>query len=144
MSRDAQVSVLPRVETRLRQRQEGRVEKAAHLDRRRTWLARIGVFHFVCLGWIFFRAESVDRAFEILGRLLTGWSFSAPLVDPLLVFVIGAMLAAQFVPRFTMDGLRARFSVLRPAVQAVAVALAILVIDVLGPQGVAPFIYFQF
>jgi D-alanyl-lipoteichoic acid acyltransferase DltB (MBOAT superfamily) len=144
MSRDAQVSVLPRVETRLRHRQEVRVEKATSVDRRRIWLARIGVFHFVCLGWIFFRAESLDRAFEVLGRILTGWSFSAPLVDLKLVFVIGAMLAAQHVPRLTMDGLRARFSLLRPALQAVAVALAILVIDVLGPQGVAPFIYFQF
>jgi hypothetical protein len=54
------------------------------------------------------------------------------------------MLAAQYVPRVTMDAVRARFSLLRPALQAVAVALGMLVIDVLGPQGVAPFIYFQF
>ncbi len=42
MSRDAQVSVLPRVETRLRHRQEARVERAATVDRRRIWLARLG------------------------------------------------------------------------------------------------------
>jgi D-alanyl-lipoteichoic acid acyltransferase DltB (MBOAT superfamily) len=144
MSRDAQVSVLPRVETRLRHRQEARVERAANPDTRRIWLARFGVFQYVCLGWIFFRAESLSRAFEIIDRIFTGWTFSAPLVTPLLLFVIGAMLAAQYVPRPTMDAVRARFSLLRPAVQAVLVALAILVIDVLGPQGVAPFIYFQF
>jgi hypothetical protein len=144
MSRDAQVSVLPRVETRLRSRQELRVERRAAVDRRRLWLARLGTFHFVCLGWIFFRAESIDRAFEILGRILTGWSFSAPLVTPLLVFVIAASLAAQYVPPITMDAVRARFSLLRPVLQAVCVAGAMLVIDVLGPQGVAPFIYFQF
>jgi D-alanyl-lipoteichoic acid acyltransferase DltB (MBOAT superfamily) len=144
MSRDAQVSVLPRVETRLRHRQEMRVERAAAPERRRVWLARLGTFHFVCLGWIFFRAESVGKAFEVLERILTGWSFHAPLVNPLLLFVIAAMLAAQYVPRVTMDAVRARFSLLRPALQAVAVALAMLVIDVLGPQGVAPFIYFQF
>jgi hypothetical protein len=144
MSRDAQVSVLPRVETRLRQRQELRVERAAAPDRRRLWLARLSTFHLVCLGWIFFRAESIGRAFEILGRLVTGWSLHAPLVNPLLLFVIAAMLAAQYVPRVTMDAVRVRFSLLRPALQAVAVALAMLVIDVLGPQGVAPFIYFQF
>jgi hypothetical protein len=144
MSRDAQVSVLPRVETRLRHRQEVRVERAAAPERRRLWLARLGTFHFVCLGWIFFRAESVGKAFEVLQRILTGWSLHAPLVNPLLVFVIAASLAAQYVPRVTMDAVRARFSLLRPALQAVSVALAMLVIDVLGPQGVAPFIYFQF
>ena len=43
--------------------------------------AMLAVFALTCFAWIFFRAESLDRAFEVLGRILTGWSFSAPLVD---------------------------------------------------------------
>ena len=143
MSRDAQVSVLPRVETRLRHRQEAR--SSGRCDRSPPHLARpprdvpLRVPGVDLLPGRIGRPGARDP-----GRLLTGWSFSAPLVDPLLLFVIAASLAAQYVPRITMDGLRARFSLLRPALQAIAVALAILVIDVLGPQGVAPFIYFQF
>ena len=29
-------------------------------------------FNVVCLAWVFFRAQSVDGAFEVLGRLFTG------------------------------------------------------------------------
>jgi alginate O-acetyltransferase complex protein AlgI len=57
--------------------------------------------------------------------------------------VVGA-LAAQFVPSRWAAGLQAKFSRLSIWVQSGSVAAALIVIDLLGPAGVAPFIYFRF
>ena len=58
--------------------------------------------------------------------------------------VVVGMLVAQFSPRWIGDWSRAGFSRLAPVLQGVALALAFVGIDALGPVGVAPFIYFQF
>ena len=41
---------------------------------------RLATFHFVCLGWVFFRAESLGDAFAVLGRIATGWTQAPELV----------------------------------------------------------------
>ena len=115
---------------------------------RTTWSARPAVarlitFHIVCLGWVFFRADSFSTAGVLLGRMVTAWG-PAPLVTPVVVLVIVAALAVQFVPRRVGEQLRITFSHYSPLAQGAALALALLVTDALGPQGVAPFIYFQF
>jgi len=53
-------------------------------------------------------------------------------------------LGAQLLP--PRVGLRLEWEVSRmpPIVQAVGFTLVLLAVDILGPQGVAPFIYFQF
>ena len=100
-------------------------------------------FHVVCLAWVFFRAESFAKAGEMLWRLGTAWG-AGTLVRPMLVFVIVAMVAAQFVPSGLVERGQVVFSRAAPVAQGVALALGLLVIDALGPTGVAPFIYFQF
>jgi alginate O-acetyltransferase complex protein AlgI len=107
-----------------------------------TWAARILTFNFVCLGWVFFRATSVENAFDVLGRIFRGRS-SVPL-NPMVVVVVGLMLASQFVPVATVARWRRRFSGWPVLAQAGALAAVLVLVDVLGPQGVAPFIYFQF
>ncbi len=59
-------------------------------------------FHVVCLAWIFFRAESVGAAFDVLGGILAG-SQPSDLVTPLLLVTITLMLASQFVPPSAVD-----------------------------------------
>jgi D-alanyl-lipoteichoic acid acyltransferase DltB (MBOAT superfamily) len=108
--------------------------------RRRQWLA---TFHLVCLGWVFFRADSVGTAFLMLWRLLTAWG-AAPLVTPAVVLVIALMLAVQFAPRDLPARVQDWFSQLRPATQGVLLGTTLFAITTLGPQGVAPFIYFRF
>ena len=54
------------------------------------------------------------------------------------------MLAAQLVPQPAVDQLTRRFSYLPLVAQAGALAVGFFLLDVLGPQGVAEFIYFQF
>jgi hypothetical protein len=100
-------------------------------------------FHVVCLAWIFFRAESMDLALEMLSGLFGSWG-SAPLVTPLAVVVIAGMLGLQFVPDDFIDRTVGRISFLHPLAQAAGFAAGIVLVDALGPEGVAPFIYFQF
>ena len=100
-------------------------------------------FHIVCLAWVFFRAESLGDAFEVLGGIVAGTQPN-DLVTPLLLGTIGLMLASQFVPPPAVRRVEARFASLGPGWQVVGVAAFLSLVDVLGPDGVAPFIYFQF
>jgi len=113
-----------------------------------TWwlrsLKRLGTFQLVCLAWVFFRADSLGSAWAILGRLFTGWGTATTLITPAVLVAIAVGLAAQYVPRNAVNHGLVGFSRLRPALQGVVLAFGLMVIDALGPEGVAAFIYFQF
>ncbi|MHB8681949.1 MAG: MBOAT family O-acyltransferase [Acidimicrobiales bacterium] len=112
----------------------------------RRWriaLARLGTFHVVCLGWLFFRADSLRSAGVLLERLFTAWG-RAPLVTPLVVVAVAGTLAGQYLPPDAIERTQALFSRQRVAVQGAILGGALLVITTLGPQGVAPFIYYRF
>ena len=106
-------------------------------------LARLLTFHVVCLAWVFFRADSVGTAFAVLGRLLTGGG-AASLVTVPVVLAIAAGIGVQYLPAGLIGRWTARFAQLRPELQGGAAAAALVGIGVLGPQGVAPFIYYRF
>jgi D-alanyl-lipoteichoic acid acyltransferase DltB (MBOAT superfamily) len=110
----------------------------------RVWVQRFLTFQFVCLGWVFFNASGMSQAFALLARVFDGWGQPSPLVTPLLVLVVGGILAAQFVPSLSVDRLQAAFSRQVAAVQVGLVAFALLGITTFGPVGVAPFIYYRF
>jgi alginate O-acetyltransferase complex protein AlgI len=105
---------------------------------------RVVTFHLVCLGWVFFRADSIGTAVAVLWRFVVGWATAPTLVSPVVVWVIALSLAVQYLPRRPVDHLQVAFSRLRPAFQALAVAGVLAAITTLGPAGVPPFIYFQF
>lgn len=129
-----------------------RHHRAAHREatgqplRATTPLGQVGrwflTFNVVCLAWVFFRADDFGAATDLLGRF-TAFG-SAPLVKPMVVFVVVAMIAAQFVPTRVVDRGQVVFSRLSPLLQGAALGVGLLIIDALGPVGVAPFIYFQF
>ena len=108
------------------------------------WAQRLIAFHLVCLGWVFFRADSVATGLSLLGRLLTGWSTPTELVQPAVLLALLVGLGAQFVPEGPGDAVKARLSTLQPVALGAVLAAALFVITTMGPQGVAPFIYFQF
>lgn len=116
---------------------------------RRTRILRgLLTFHVVCLAWVFFRAETFSTALTMLGRLFTGWS-TAPALDPSvplwwLPLAIVGPLAVQLVPGDVGDRFMALFSRRGIVFQGVALAGFLMVVETLGPVGVAPFIYFQF
>ncbi|MDP8955654.1 MAG: MBOAT family protein [Actinomycetota bacterium] len=106
-------------------------------------LQHVATFHLICLGWLFFRADSIGTAMHMLGRLFTGFG-PAPSVTPLLLLVIAAMIAVQYVPKDVPERVQDRFSALRPVTQGAVLAGVLFLITSVGPQGVAPFIYFRF
>jgi len=105
---------------------------------------RVTAFHLVCLGWVFFRADSVGTGFTLLGRLFGGWDTPSELVTPMVLVAIGVGIGAQYLPASPAEVLKARLSRMRPVPLGIGFATALFVITTLGPQGVAPFIYFQF
>jgi hypothetical protein len=106
-------------------------------------VACFGVFQFVTLGWIFFRAQDLGSAFAYLWALVANWGVGS-LVTPTVILVLAVGLFSQFIPRRVGDALEFRASQLPPVVIAVGVGIWLVIINLLGPQGVAPFIYFQF
>jgi alginate O-acetyltransferase complex protein AlgI len=112
--------------------------------RRPTWLSRLAVFHFVCFAWVFFRAESLGKALDVLGRLFSGWGQPSPAITLGVVCAIVVGIGVQYVPKDVLGRALARFSTAPIPAQGVALGLILMAINVLGPRGVAPFIYFQF
>ena len=121
------------------------MQEPTRVERRpmNPWLARLLVFHFVVVGWIFFRAPDLGTAIDYLTGLITNWGIGT-LVTPVVLLAIVVGMVGQFVPRRVGDALEFRASQLPPMATAVGVGLWLVLINLLGPVGVAPFIYFQF
>ena len=51
-------------------------------------IATLVVFHFVCLAWIFFRAEDFAMASLYIGGLASGWGGGLQQAGPLVVALI--------------------------------------------------------
>jgi polyferredoxin len=113
-----------------------------------TWVRvagqRAATFALVCVGWVFFRADSVEIGLSLLGRLVTGWTTPTEFLTPLVVVTVLGMLGLQYWPRGMGLWLQAGLSRLKPVPLGLVLSIAMLVIVILGPPGVAPFIYFQF
>jgi alginate O-acetyltransferase complex protein AlgI len=108
------------------------------------WRARIVTFHLVCLAWIFFRADSFGTAKDVLVGLVSRWGDPAPLVTWTIVAAIVVGIASQYLPARVPHDLMDRFARLPVLAQAGVLGLGLMVASVMGPEGVAPFIYFRF
>jgi D-alanyl-lipoteichoic acid acyltransferase DltB (MBOAT superfamily) len=108
------------------------------------WFGRILTFHVVCFGWIFFRADSFGRAGDVLARLFTAWGGASPLVTTSVVLAILVGILGQYVRPGAIGAALHGFQRLPVPAQATAFAVSLMVINTLGPEGVAPFIYFRF
>jgi alginate O-acetyltransferase complex protein AlgI len=108
------------------------------------WAGRLVTFHFVCLGWIFFRASSLNAADSVIRRLFDAWGQPSPLVTTGVLLAIALGLGANYLPARLTTLTFDRFGRLPTAAQAGCLALGLMLVDTLGPQGVAPFIYFRF
>jgi alginate O-acetyltransferase complex protein AlgI len=109
----------------------------------RSW-KRLLTFNLVCLAWIFFRSDSFDTAEEMIRGLFTGWGEPSPLVTSGVLLAIAVGIGSQYLPARIPQLVMARFSRLPVLGQAAVLALALLVTHAMGPEGVAPFIYFRF
>jgi D-alanyl-lipoteichoic acid acyltransferase DltB (MBOAT superfamily) len=106
------------------------------------WASRLLLFHAVCLGWVFFRSPSFDIAFAMLRRLAIPGECTLLSIPVTLALFAG--LAGQFQPLRWRKALEFELGY-RPALARGAMfAVALFTIELLGPSGVAPFIYFRF
>ncbi|MBA3434473.1 MAG: MBOAT family protein [Actinobacteria bacterium] len=110
---------------------------------RRTW-QRFLTLQVVCFAWIFFRSDSFADAWDLIVRLFTAWGEPSELVTGGVLLAIAVGIGSQYLPRRLPLALMARFSRLPVPAQAVVLSAALLVTHAMGPEGVAPFIYFQF
>jgi alginate O-acetyltransferase complex protein AlgI len=106
-------------------------------------LAWLITFHFVCLTWIFFRSQTLDAAMDYFRVMFSFESFAVtatPLV--LLMFVFGAL--TQIIPDRMQERFEAWYDRTAIAFKVAIPVLVIWLIAVASPDGVPPFIYFQF
>ncbi len=133
------------VQRRFSSRVEGDEPQAAsRLSDGVSWAIGVVVtFHLVCFAWIFFRAENFGLAFDYLVGF-ADWSSPVQHATPFLALLIAGSLAFHFTPpalgRWVGDGLKWLPS---PALGLVFGA-GLFLIWAVAPEGVAPFIYFQF
>ena len=108
------------------------------------WFGRILTFNVVCFAWIFFRSDSLSHAGDVITRLFTAWGEPSPLVTTSVVLAILVGILGQYVRPGAVGVALRGFQRLPVPAQATCFAVALLLINTLGPEGVAPFIYFRF
>jgi D-alanyl-lipoteichoic acid acyltransferase DltB (MBOAT superfamily) len=115
------------------------------------WRRVIGVFvtfNFVCLGWILFRAESIDKVWFMIERIFTnfGWEVIPQFISGYKWTVVMILLgyALHAVP----DSLQQKainFTIRSSMVyKVVATVILIWIVMQLKSSELQPFIYFQF
>jgi alginate O-acetyltransferase complex protein AlgI len=100
-------------------------------------------FHFVCLGWIFFRSSSFASAWLVLERLASATTHHANLSLPVLC-ALGVGLSGHFVPKRLFDWVQTSFIALPALAQGLALYLVAVLLRQLGSTDSVPFVYFQF
>ena len=102
------------------------------------------VFAFVCVTWIFFRAESVSDAGLIVNRIFTAsWLTADGIENPPMPILALILVASVWLYQFIYES-RLRRLLQISAVRVVLVAFMILYLMVSPESGEQPFIYFQF
>lgn len=112
------------------------------------WIAMLATFHFVCLGWIFFRAGSFGRAMLVLERIFSGidlgllaeFQYGYPLILPFLI--LGFLM--HLVPRNWEGKVVGLYSRTPLVFQAAALAAVIFAVIQAKSAAIQPYIYFQF
>jgi len=94
------------------------------------------------LGWVFFRSPTFSLAGTVLRQLGSRGALTLASWPVLAALAVG--LLGQYAPRIWRRGLEATMARLPALANGALLAAGVCVIELLGPTGVAPFIYFQF
>jgi uncharacterized membrane protein len=97
----------------------------------------------VCISWIFFRAQTWDDATSLLGALFH-WDGATTLWTGINLSVLAIGFLTQFLDGQRIARVWDALARLPPVVIGLIAAVLLTVILAFGPEGVAPFIYFQF
>jgi len=102
------------------------------------------VFHFVCFAWIFFRAEDFAVARLYIAGFGSGWGDGLQQAGPFMVALIAIGLAGQFTSAALFERAAAALERVPSWGLGATAGIVVAAINALGPEGVAPFIYFRF
>ncbi len=100
-------------------------------------------FNLVCFSWILFRSPDLDTALALL-RGLSDWAVAPELTTPFLGVLVFGSLGSQFLPGDWADRLAERLVAFGAVRLGLMLGVGLLLIEAVSPEGVAPFIYFQF
>jgi alginate O-acetyltransferase complex protein AlgI len=106
-------------------------------------LSIVAVFHFVCFCWIFFRAKDMEQAGEVIAGL-ADWSQPAQLATPFLAVLLALGAVMHFTPIDLLQRVDRLYHRLPAWGVGALAAITLLFIELIGGDGSAPFIYFQF
>ena len=123
-------------------------KEGAEMSRLSRITGIVVTFHLVCLGWIFFRADSMQTGFEMLQRIFTAFH-----PELLTQFIEGyPIVIALFIVGYIFHFLPGRVSYLMQQIvtrsplvlQTIYLVITIFIVVQAKSAGIVPFIYFQF
>ena len=109
-----------------------------------TTVKMIVTFHLVCVSWLFFRAQSMDQVWTMLGRLVSDWRWSplaACSLSKIAVFTLPLLLFEAWVER---KGKPLALTESPWPARALVYLAMILALIYFSPDLPSEFIYFQF
>ena len=89
-------------------------------------------------------AEDFALASLYIGGLASGWSDGLQQAGPFMVALIALGLAGQFTPDVLFDRAATVFARVPSWGLGAVAGIVVALVNALGPEGVAPFIYFRF
>src|SRR5215218_9507543 len=108
-----------------------------------AWLRWLVVFNVVVLGWILFRAGSLELAGKFIGQLTVPGPMT--LATPAALAAVIGVIGFQLLPPVPLERARLWFAQLPAPALGATLAAVIAVVGATVPGGsVPPFIYFQF
>ncbi len=115
------------------------------------WGALLGwviTFHFVCLCWIFFRADSMATSLAVLKQITTDFKPALiPAMLPAYARVFALLVFAyylHFIPRPVKEGVRGWFGRVPDLGKALLIVGVVVLLFQVKNAEMQPFIYFQF
>ncbi|MBT5379106.1 MAG: MBOAT family protein, partial [Opitutae bacterium] len=102
-------------------------------------------FFLTCIGWVFFRAETLTDAFQYLAGIASKSLFTLPEIRPRdLMLTLGLFTLIEWTQREHEYALRNIRAIIRPRLLRFCIYSAILIKVTLTPVASSTFIYFQF
>ncbi len=106
------------------------------------------MFTFICISWIFFRADSLPTAITMISRMFTGLNIhdliAFAIARPLWLLIVALGLELHSIRHDDYNWLKNRFAALPWYVKFVIFAATVQLVINFSSLNVQPFIYTQF
>lgn len=100
-------------------------------------------FHLFTLAAIFFRSPNLPAVGEYYAQMFS-FTGGVEYLTPFLLLLTAGAVAAQFLPGDLFERTAQRLRDMPARALGIALGGGLVLIEMVGPEGVAPFIYFQF